>query len=314
MLKSRIMHVYMISAILFLCALTSFAYGMKLNDKDYTITGFGMKDGNPFITVQGTAGGTYDPSMGDEGYEAYVFNTDKGIFQITVAEGSSNKPYYSVDHILNKQLKVNECLLTEGTHGKPQFNNNTVMFVDHKQNFTKINKAYAIQVTSDDPDETCANGQHIRKIFPNQTNAIVTETKKTVTPIIENNILVNGTTGSVDINTSSGEYQCNGSPSTGKINGLYVDSYNRHGTLAGQWALVNEKSNGEDTSGKITGGSVSASAYNLSGKTNTDGICPTIYDDIIINGECGEDKIVQMKTSDGKHIASLKGNARCSAS
>jgi len=42
-------------------------------------------------------------------------------------------------------------------------------------------------------------------------------------------------------------------------------------------------------------------------------ICPTIYDDITINGEC-EDKIVQMKTSDGIHIASLKGNARCSPS
>lgn len=68
------------------------------------------------------------------------------------------------------------------------------------------------------------------------------------------------------------------------------------------------------TNGKITGGTVSASAYNLTGKTNTDAICPTMYDDIIINGECGEDKIVQMKTSDGRHIASLKGSARCSPS
>ena len=62
----------------------------------------------------------------------------------------------------------------------------------------------------------------------------------------------------------------------------------------------------EDTNGKITGGTVSASAYSLTGKTNTDIICSTIYDDIILNGECEEDKIVQMKTSDGKHIASLK--------
>ena len=70
----------------------------------------------------------------------------------------------------------------------------------------------------------------------------------------------------------------------------------------------------ENTNGKITGGTVSASAYNLTGKTNTDSICPTIYDDIIINEECGEDKIVQMKTSDGRHISSLKGSARCSPS
>jgi len=174
MLKSQIIYVHIISSMLFLCALTSFAYGMKLNEKDYAITSFGIKDGNPFIIVQGTAGGSYDPSMGDEGYEAYVFDTDKGIFQITVAEGSSNKPYCSADHILAKEIKLNECLLTEGTHGKPQFDNNTVAFIDHNQNFTKVNKAYTIQVTSDDPDETCQTGQHIRKIFPTQTNAIIT--------------------------------------------------------------------------------------------------------------------------------------------
>ena len=74
---------------------------------------------------------------------------------------------------------------------------------------------------------------------------------------------------------------------------------------------MNEKSNWQDTNGKITAGTVSTSAHNLTGETNTDMICPTIYDDIINNGECGEDKIVQMKTSDGKHIASFKGNARC---
>lgn len=176
MLNSRIFYVHIITAILFLGTLTSLAYGLKLNEKDYIITGFGMKEGNPFITVQGTAGGSYDPSMGDEGYEAYVFNTDKGIFQITVAEGSSNKPYYSVDHILSKEIKLNECLLTEGTHGKPRFSNSTVEYIDHNQNFTKVNKVHAIQVTSDDPDDICTTGQHIRKIFPNQTNATITET------------------------------------------------------------------------------------------------------------------------------------------
>ena len=62
------------------------------------------------------------------------------------------------------------------------------------------------------------------------------------------------------------------------------------------------------------GGTLSASAYNLTGKSNTDMICSTIYDYVILNEECEEDKIVQMKNSDGKHIASLKGNSRCSPS
>ena len=61
-----------------------------------------VKNGNLFITVEGTAGGSYDPSMGDEGYEAYVFDTDQEIFQVTVAEGICNngRPYYSTKLVL----------------------------------------------------------------------------------------------------------------------------------------------------------------------------------------------------------------------
>jgi hypothetical protein len=70
-----------------------------------------MKNGNPFITVQCAAGGSYDPSLGDEGYQAYVFDTDKGTFEITVAKGTSNKPHYSTDQILAKVTKLNECLI-----------------------------------------------------------------------------------------------------------------------------------------------------------------------------------------------------------
>jgi hypothetical protein len=92
-------------------SLATLAYAVTLHEKDYIITNFGIKNGNPIITVQGTAGGSYDPSLGDEGYQAYVFDTDKGTFEITVAEGSSNKPHYSTDQILAKVTKLNECLI-----------------------------------------------------------------------------------------------------------------------------------------------------------------------------------------------------------
>ena len=72
--------------------------------------------------------------------------------------------------------------LAKVLYGKPHFDNNTVQYIDHNQNFTKVNKAYTIQVTSDDPDEKCETGQHIRKIFPTQTNAIITETNQTGCP------------------------------------------------------------------------------------------------------------------------------------
>lgn len=261
--------VVLATVILFLFSFAFLVNASTLNEKDYIITNFGIKNGNPYITVEGAAGGSYDPSMGDEGYQAYVFDTDKGIFQVTVAEGSSSKPYYSTDQILVKDMKLNECLLTKETQGKPLFDNNMVEFVDHKLDITKVNRAFAIQVTSDDPDEKCETGEHVRKIYPSQTsqasqtNATMTQTNATTTTEVENNTVIDGTPGAVDIDTSNGEYRCNGAPQKGKINGLYVDAYNRHGTVTGHWTLVNAKLDGEDTSGKISSGSVSTTSYSL---------------------------------------------------
>ena len=42
--------------------------------------------------------------------------------------------------------------------------------MDPNLNVTKVNKVYTAQVISDDPDEKCETGQHIRKIYSNQTN------------------------------------------------------------------------------------------------------------------------------------------------
>ena len=54
---------------------------------------------------------SYDPSLSDEGYQAYVFDTDKGIFEISVTEGSSNEAHFSTDQIFRKVIKLNECLI-----------------------------------------------------------------------------------------------------------------------------------------------------------------------------------------------------------
>jgi hypothetical protein len=168
------------TALLFLALVAiSTAYGMKFQPKDYVITGFGINNSNPFIKVEGIAGGSYDPSMGDEGYHAYVFETDKGIYQISVAEGSS-KPYYGTSHILNKEIKLNECLLTEDTRGKPSFENNTVRYMDDKLKITKVNKVLAIKVILDDPDERCKNGEHVREIIPNKIGSSMNNNSSSV--------------------------------------------------------------------------------------------------------------------------------------
>ena len=145
-------------------------YAQELRTEDYIITDFGLRNGNtPFISVQGKAGGSYDASLGDEGYEAYVFKTDKGNFMITVAEGSGTNPYYSTNHLLTNDVKLNECLDTESGRGKPSFHEHTVEYRGRNLNLTDVNQVYTIQVTSDDPDEECETGEHVSKIFSQMT-------------------------------------------------------------------------------------------------------------------------------------------------
>jgi hypothetical protein len=142
------------------------SYAQELHTTDCIITDFGLSDSNtPFITVQGKAGGSYDTSVGDEGYQAYVFKTDKGNFIISVSEGFGTKPYYSADHLLTNNITLNECLDTESGRGEPAFHENTVEYRGHNLNLTDVNQVYAIQVTLDDPDDECETGEHASKIF-----------------------------------------------------------------------------------------------------------------------------------------------------
>jgi hypothetical protein len=114
-------------------------YPLEFNEKDYYINNFGIKNGNPFMTVQGTAGGSYDPSMGDEGYEAYVFDTDKGIFQISVGQGTANEgtPFYSTYHTTSNSTGEGQCFQKEATDAKANFDNHTATYIDHNLNIKK---------------------------------------------------------------------------------------------------------------------------------------------------------------------------------
>ena len=55
---------------------------------------------------------------------------------------------------------------------KLQANSGTIVLrADKNTNFSRVDKVYAIQVRIDDPDENCETGEHVNKIFSNQTNA-----------------------------------------------------------------------------------------------------------------------------------------------
>ena len=138
----------------------------ELGIADYTITDFGLiNNDTPFITVQGRAGGSTDASLGDEGYQAYVFRTDKGNFMITVAQGAGSTPYYSIERLLTNDLKINACLMTGETQGEPRIQGHAAVLLGQNLGLTSVNDVYAIQVTSDDPDNTCKTGDHLSKII-----------------------------------------------------------------------------------------------------------------------------------------------------
>lgn len=53
----------------------------QLNEADFKIKDFGVEDGKPWITVEGTAGAS-KPENASQIY-AYAFVTDKGVFAVT---------------------------------------------------------------------------------------------------------------------------------------------------------------------------------------------------------------------------------------
>ncbi len=141
------------------------AYGV-FHREDFIITNMGLKNGNPFMTVEGEAVRSFSVDGGDETFYAYTFVTDKGIFASTVALGEDdNSPYYSVDKYQLEKFEVGACLGEGTATGEPRFAGKTVEYIPKQIVFENVTKAYTLQVNSDDPDDECETGQHIYKIF-----------------------------------------------------------------------------------------------------------------------------------------------------
>lgn len=149
---------------------TSTLLAQEVDKKDYTISDFGFLNGKiPFITVQGMAGGSYDASLGDEGYLAYVIKTNKGNFMITVAQGPGSTPSYSAERLLTNELELKGCLVTEESQIEPRIWGHVIAFLGQDLGLTSISEVYAIEVTTDDPDETCKTGDHLSRIISHRT-------------------------------------------------------------------------------------------------------------------------------------------------
>lgn len=99
---------------------------------DLTITDFGVDDdGNPFITVKGTAGGTVPDETGD--IYAYVFFTDDGIYAVTSHPGIEDSSEVEDDeewHAHKVTLNGDNCVTSLNEDGNASLDGNTVTVED----------------------------------------------------------------------------------------------------------------------------------------------------------------------------------------
>lgn len=99
---------------------------------DLTITNFGIDDdGNPFLTVEGTAGGTVPDETGD--IYGYVFFTDDGIYAVTSHPGIEDSSEVGDDeewHAHKVTLDGDNCVTSLDEDGNASLDGNTVTVED----------------------------------------------------------------------------------------------------------------------------------------------------------------------------------------
>jgi hypothetical protein len=109
----------------------------KLNENDFKIKDFGFKDGKPWLTVEGKAGGS-TPDNASQIY-AYAFVTDKGIFGVVShgfedsAEVQNDTKWHTHGVTLDSTEKCVSKLSDDGTaevNGMVQVANITATKVD----------------------------------------------------------------------------------------------------------------------------------------------------------------------------------------
>ena len=115
----------------------------KFNEDDFMIKDFGIADdGNPFLAVEGTAGGSI-PQKENVGY-AYVFVTDNGTYAV------SSDWMYAQWHTHGLTLDQNNCVQSMDMKGGGAEVGNMVKVT--KTDATKVDKVMTAEFTINDSD------------------------------------------------------------------------------------------------------------------------------------------------------------------
>lgn len=125
--QGKAITIVIISSLLLLTGTIAIPFGQAnanppFNIKDFKIVKFGVKNHNPFVTVQGKPGG----SKGDVGQDfelGYVFNTNKGKFG-----AFSEDPNGSLlsSHFTQKNINGHTCLDKAHREGHVAINGHTL--------------------------------------------------------------------------------------------------------------------------------------------------------------------------------------------
>ena len=120
----------------------------KFNESDFIIKDVGVGDeGNPFLTVEGTAGGTI-PQKENLAY-AYVFVTDNGTYTVT------SDWMYTKWHTHGITLDENNCVVSMNNSGDADVRDLVKVI---KTNVTKVDKVMTTEFTINKSDGSfCAS-------------------------------------------------------------------------------------------------------------------------------------------------------------
>ena len=124
--------------------------------------------------------------------------------------------------------------------------------------------------------------------------------------------MTGATYGGVDIDSKSGVINCNGEiKGPAKTEGIEADAYVNHGTLSGNWRIVNENATNQDKGGVIIGGWTDGKKYQIDGVEQYDDICKVkLPNNITISGDCGTGVEIKYATVDG-NSDTVNGNVHC---
>jgi hypothetical protein len=138
--------------------------GHGFDIKDFKITTFGIQNHNPFLKVEGTAGGT-KPSNHNTIY-GYVFKTDKGIFAVVSHFGKDSSEQSGpndLDYHAHKiTLDKNNCVSSLKETGTADLSGNTVKVLDTGAN--KVNSVLTAKLTVNNNHDICVD-----KVFDSQS-------------------------------------------------------------------------------------------------------------------------------------------------